>query len=272
MASRVEFVLTDSHQEAFIGAKKNGFDLIPIQQLEAGLPAGYSLYSYDYMQSLILYMNTKSKRFKNRKNRCGLAREFIGAAKKSGYNWDSLTTSIPFARGLFEFTPNNYKFGFKGKVTIHIADSVAIFMDRFNRNITQSIVNSGLTVEFKRHSVRELVRLMRAGEIEIGLLGYAPDYIDPDAFLSPSIRGGQQYNFFNYKNAEIDDLLLAARAAERHNERNIIYRRVFRILSRECPVGFLGVGNGLIVKSNKIKELVVSGLGFHTLKISDVRL
>jgi peptide/nickel transport system substrate-binding protein len=75
-----------------------------------------------------------------------------------------------------------------------------------------------------------------AGELPLFILGWFPDFVDPDTWLTPFASCLQSPdNGVNYCNDQMDDLLARARAATDENERTEIYAELGEFYAEEVP-------------------------------------
>ena len=64
----------------------------------------------------------------------------------------------------------------------------------------------GLTIELKSQPKKNRLELMRAGEYQLGITRWGPDYADPTTYLDMFITGNAN-NYPNYSNADYDALM-----------------------------------------------------------------
>jgi peptide/nickel transport system substrate-binding protein len=74
------------------------------------------------------------------------------------------------------------------------------------------------------------------GTMGLFLLGWYPDYMDPDDYLWPflSKSGAASMGSF-YESAEVEDLMIKGRAATTLQERTALYQRVQQIAAKDAP-------------------------------------
>ncbi len=64
----------------------------------------------------------------------------------------------------------------------------------------------GLTIELKSQPKKNRLELMRAGDYQLGITRWGPDYADPTTYLDMFITGGSN-NYPNYSSEEYDTLM-----------------------------------------------------------------
>ena len=74
------------------------------------------------------------------------------------------------------------------------------------------------------------------GVMPVFLLGWYPDYVDPDDYLFPFLHSSSS-NYLGsfYNNSTVDDLLVQARTKTNTTERAKLYEQVQEILAEDCP-------------------------------------
>jgi len=96
------------------------------------------------------------------------------------------------------------------------------------------------------------------GVMPIFLLGWYPDYIDPDNYLTPFLHSehcGHLGVFYN--NSEVDELLEEAMVKPTIEERQERYEEVQRILARDAPLIPLFQGKLFLVCKKNIRGVVL---------------
>jgi len=103
--------------------------------------------------------------------------------------------------------------------------------------IKEQLEETGLMkVELKSQNWAEYVDSFVAGELPFFMLGWFPDFVDPENWLSPFASTiGSPDNGVNYSNAEMDRLLQAAAAAPDPAEREELYRQIGELYAEEVP-------------------------------------
>ncbi|MEM7739109.1 MAG: ABC transporter substrate-binding protein, partial [Deinococcota bacterium] len=76
----------------------------------------------------------------------------------------------------------------------------------------------------------------QAGKLPLSIVGWAPDYADPDNYMYTFYHSGGFYGgLLNYQNAEIDSLLEDARATTDTTERELLYNTVASLAYEDVP-------------------------------------
>ena len=92
------------------------------------------------------------------------------------------------------------------------------------------------TVDIKYAEWSTYVDNIEEGVMPVFLLGWYPDYIDPDDYLYPFLYSASSpYLGAFYNNSEVDSLLEQARMSTNTTERTELYEEVQRILAEDCP-------------------------------------
>ena len=104
--------------------------------------------------------------------------------------------------------------------------------------IKQQLEATGMiTVEIKSSEWATYVDQLRKGQMMLSLLGWYPDYIDPDNFLTPFLRtGSNKWTGSGYSNPQVDQLLDEAQVAGDQATREQLYKQVQEILAEDCPI------------------------------------
>jgi len=139
----------------------------------------------------------------------------IELVKSEGYTEDN-----PFTFDLF-YPPEHY-----GTTT---ADVMQV--------IKEQLEETGvMVVNLQSMNWAEYVDAFVAGEIPFFILGWFPDFADPDNWLSPfaSCIGSPDNGVF-YCNEEMDSLLLAAASAPDPAEREALYQQIGELYAEEVP-------------------------------------
>jgi ABC-type transport system substrate-binding protein len=103
--------------------------------------------------------------------------------------------------------------------------------------IKEQVEETGLvTVNLQSQNWAEYVDSFVAGNLPFFILGWFPDFVDPDTWLTPFASCGQSPdNGVNYCNEEMDDLLKAAAAATDPVEREDLYKQIGVLYAEEVP-------------------------------------
>ncbi|NMB68875.1 MAG: hypothetical protein GYA20_08945 [Chloroflexi bacterium] len=103
--------------------------------------------------------------------------------------------------------------------------------------IKEQLEETGLMkVELKSQNWAEYVDSFVAGELPFFMLGWFPDFVDPDNWLTPFASCLQSPdNGVNYCNEEMDKLLLDAASAADPAEREALYKQIGELYAEEVP-------------------------------------
>lgn len=93
----------------------------------------------------------------------------------------------------------------------------------------------------------------RNGRMMLSLLGWYPDYIDPDDFLTPFLKtGANKWTGSRYSNSTVDQLLEQASIEVDQAKRAQLYEQVQKILAGDVPFIPLLQGSLTIVHSKNV--------------------
>jgi len=134
--------------------------------------------------------------------------------------------------------------------------------------IRSELEKAGLQVEIVARDFKSHLDSLRNFEFEIAIIGWNGDNGDTDNFLSIffgswATQPGSASNYADYKNSEMDDLLLAARQDVNIEERAARYERALAIWRRDLPIIPLVHGDNVLVLRQEIT-------GFEMGRVSDV--
>ena len=103
--------------------------------------------------------------------------------------------------------------------------------------IKEQLEETGLIkVELKSQNWAEYVDSFVAGNLPFFMLGWFPDFVDADTWLSPFASCAQSpSNGVNYCNEEMDKLLLAAASTADPAEREALYKQIGELYVEEVP-------------------------------------
>ncbi|MGH8021701.1 MAG: ABC transporter substrate-binding protein [Opitutaceae bacterium] len=129
---------------------------------------------------------------------------------------------------------------------------------------------AGMKVEIVARDFKSHLDSLRNFDFDAAVIGWVGDNGDPDNFLSIffaswATEPGSATNYSNYKNPEMDALLLAARAETDPAERARIYHQVIDLWRRDLPILPLVHGDNLAVTRSEVTH-------FRIQKIGDLRL
>ncbi|MEB3774732.1 MAG: ABC transporter substrate-binding protein [Desulfurococcales archaeon] len=120
-----------------------------------------------------------------------------------------------------------------------------------------------ITVEIMSSEWAQYVKQLREGQFMVSLLGWYPDYLDPDNYLTPFLKStANSWTGTGYANPTVDDLLTKAQVSTDKAEREQYYKQVQEILAEDVPFIPLIQGKLYIVTQPDFKGLKVSPLMF----------
>ncbi len=94
----------------------------------------------------------------------------------------------------------------------------------------------GVRIEFQRQKWPDLLKMARAGQLQMWSLGWSADSADSYMELAYGPGAGQT-NLSFFRNDEYDDLLRRSRALRLDGERDKLYMRMTEILNAYAPLG-----------------------------------
>ena len=98
----------------------------------------------------------------------------------------------------------------------------------------------------------------RNGQMQAYLLGWYPDYLDPDDYTTPFLKStANSWAGTGYANPTVDDLLTQAQRLTDQNERTKLYEQVQNILAEEVPYIPLIQGKLFVVTQKNVKGVVI---------------
>ncbi len=116
-----------------------------------------------------------------------------------------------------------------------------------------------IEVEIKSAEWSTYVDYIRKGELQVYLLGWYPDYLDPDDYLYPFLHSkANSWSGTGFKNATVDKLLDQAQVILDQKERAKLYEKVQEILAEEVPYIPLFQGKLYIVAAEDVKGIIPS--------------
>lgn len=120
-----------------------------------------------------------------------------------------------------------------------------------------------ITVDVKSSEWSQYVDQLRNGEMMVSLLGWYPDYLDPDDYLTPFLASSANgWTGTGYSNPTVDQLLKKAQILTDQDQRAEIYKQVQEILADDVPYIPLIQGKLFLVTSQNVESLKVSPLMF----------
>jgi peptide/nickel transport system substrate-binding protein len=110
-----------------------------------------------------------------------------------------------------------------------------------------------IEVELKSAEWSTYVDYLRKGAMMVSLLGWYPDYIDPDDYTTPFLRSGSnKWTGSGYSNPQMDEVLDKASVATEEAERTKYYEQAQDILAEDVPIVPLIQGKLFVVAKKDI--------------------
>jgi peptide/nickel transport system substrate-binding protein len=124
----------------------------------------------------------------------------------------------------------------------------------------------GLRVEVVARDFKSHLDDLRNHDFDCAIVGWIGDNGDPDNFLAVLLAGwaaqdGTASNFAGYRNAEMDELLLAGRRAVDVSVRRGIYERALAVWRRDLPIVPLVHGDNIVVLRREAAGFAVQPTG-----------
>lgn len=270
---RILFVHSPSVEKTAQLASEGSIDLFQAAEKNADTPKNFQRINFNFLQALILIMNNTNAKFKSNKQRCAFSNAFKSAVQNEGVGWKSAGTGLPYGWDFFQSSPTTSNDSICGqqRTTVRYVNSAASFTSGQIQSLEASLSKSGCKVKFQEDTPKSLFGDLDKGKFEAALIGFIPDYLDPDAFLTPLLKTGQLYNWARFSNESMDSLLVLSREVSDQDSRIAVFKRIFAQLEQQCPISILGSQPGVLMFSNKIAAPKVSGLGFHMIDLSQLR-
>jgi peptide/nickel transport system substrate-binding protein len=109
----------------------------------------------------------------------------------------------------------------------------------------------------------QYVDQLRQGQFMVRLLGWYPDYLDPDDYLTPFLKSpSNSWTRTGYNNSQVNQLLTQAAQITDQAQREQIYKQVQEILAEDVPYIPLVQGKLYVVLGPNVESLKVSPLMF----------
>jgi peptide/nickel transport system substrate-binding protein len=120
--------------------------------------------------------------------------------------------------------------------------------------LKQQLEKTGMfEVEIKSSEWATYVKQLRQGQMMLALLGWYPDYVDPDDFLTPFLHSeANSWTGSGYKNPEVDKLLDQAVTLTDQQKRAELYKKVQEILAEDVPIVPLLQGKLYVVTQKNV--------------------
>ncbi len=136
------------------------------------------------------------------------------------------------------------------------ADLAAVLKEQWERT-------GMIEVEVKSSEWAQYVDQLSNGQLMVSLLGWYPDYVDPDNYLYSFLHSeANKWTGTGYSNPKVDELLDQAQILTTQEERAKLYEQVQYILAEEAPFIPLIQGKLYVVTKPDFKGLQVSPLMF----------
>jgi len=120
-----------------------------------------------------------------------------------------------------------------------------------------------IVVDVKSSEWAQYVEQLSNGQFMLSLLGWYPDYLDPDNYLTPFLKStANGWTGTGYKNPTVDELLEKAMTSTDQKEREQLYIQVQEILAEDVPYIPLVQGKLYVVLGPNVEDLKVSPLMF----------
>ncbi|MDK2914124.1 MAG: peptide/nickel transport system substrate-binding protein [Thermococcaceae archaeon] len=98
----------------------------------------------------------------------------------------------------------------------------------------------------------------RKGQMQVYLLGWYPDYLDPDDYTTPFLKStANSWAGTGYANPTVDELLTKAQTLTSQDERAKLYEQVQEILAEEVPYIPLIQGKLFVVTQENVKGVII---------------
>jgi peptide/nickel transport system substrate-binding protein len=184
---------------------------------------------------------------------------------------------------LFSFDPHRarrllaeagYSDGFRLSFLVYGATDMDTHV-QIARAVQADLSRIGIRVDLvKFPSYSEYLKRVMAGEHDICMMGWSPDFADPDQNVYTFLHSdsfGEGYNISFFKHDPLDRLIEKARRTQDRKERPGIYSEIFRIAYEEVPYIWLAQRNVRIayhswVMGHRINPMMYWYIPFHILK------
>ncbi len=114
-------------------------------------------------------------------------------------------------------------------------------------------------------------RFIKTGDFDVVILGWGLG-LDPDQYgiWHSSQQGGDKFNFINYSNPKVDELLVQGRLELNPDKRQKIYHEFAEVLLDDSPIIYLSAGYGLSAFHKRVKGIAdpvpPAGVGYESEK------
>lgn len=113
----------------------------------------------------------------------------------------------------------------------------------------------GITVEAVNNDWATTLKDYKAGNFQMGRLGWIADYPIQDNFIYPLFSTEGDNNYGKYSNKDVDDAILKARATLDEKEREAAFQEIDKKVAAEMPVIPIFYYKHQLVGSSKVKKL-----------------
>ncbi len=115
-----------------------------------------------------------------------------------------------------------------------------------------------ITVTVRSSEWATYVDQLRKGQMMVCLLGWYPDYIDPDDFLYPFLHSeANKWTGTGYSNPEVDKLLDQASVLVDKSQRTKLYEKVQELLAEDVPFVPILQGKLLVVVHKNVEGIKI---------------
>ncbi|MBF0363258.1 MAG: hypothetical protein HQK49_19705 [Oligoflexia bacterium] len=270
--SEINFIKSEGPEKDIQLLNEQKIDLLSTDDLKVVSSSQFKQIKQDYLQAIIMVINHKNHNFLNSENRCNLVRSLRASAVDAGHNWGTMDLRLPFSKNLFA-TNDVAKKQQKNtlKIAIVSSESAGLFWNSFNDKMLHNLLGYGYDAKIESHPISTLIKKIKNNDFNVAIYGYLLDYPSPDALFYPLLFSNQQYNFSGFSNKDIDQLLIKSRSVSNKSEQSRYYQQLMQILSKDCSIAFLGGQKINIYISRKWTMPKASALGFHRVKLSELR-
>lgn len=255
-------------------AAASEIDFYSLPNDDSTVPAGFNSLRFNFLQALIVVFNTKSRLFRSEQSRCTFLKNLRSALNENSIDWHKNQTVLPYGWDLFTQASSPEKSGScsRADMTIRYTNSAGRFREKDLEGVAASMKQNGCPVSFRKEDAGPLFSDLSSGRFDVAMTGFIPDFLDPDALLTPLLKTGQQYNWSQYSSHKLDTLLKLSRSLIDHDTRAAVLKEALAEVHQKCPIGILGSHSGVIHYSSRLATPEVSGLGHFTFDLSTLEL
>lgn len=271
---KVRFQVIPSQEEINKKIASHEVDLASYHATLRKDPPGMTFIPYKSMSTALLVMNVKSREFSSAETRCSFASSFVEASAKNGYMVKPLQDSLAYSWSVLKLTQPASSIGRVANLTpiaVYYSTNFAGITGDKSVDLKKDLARRGFDVSFVDSKSKNFYKSLVDGKFVAALAGFSPDYLDPDAYLTPMLGTGQQFNWSSFSNLTIDKLLSLSRQVQDKQARRLIYDEVFTLLGQTCPVQFLGSTEAGILLNSQWSLEGVNGFGFHSIRLAQLK-